>query len=117
MTALLTFACLLALPGPAADNPRARAIAPFVVGDDVAVAHADLAKLDVPSLGRSLLGNFAREEEVDEFLQGVGRLFGALRRAGVSDLYLIANPIDFPGPPVAVVPLADGADATAIGRL
>ncbi|MHC5543008.1 DUF1559 domain-containing protein, partial [Singulisphaera rosea] len=37
--------------------------------------------------------------------------------AGAKDLFLVSRPTDFPEPPLVVVPLAEGADAKAIGKL
>jgi hypothetical protein len=40
-----------------------------------------------------------------------------MRKAGAKDLFLLLDPADIPGPPVAVVPLGEGADSKAIGQI
>src|SRR4051812_38207549 len=113
-------ALLIAMSGPPAADAKgsqARMIAPFVGDDVVAVIHLDLTKLDVATLGRRLFSGFASAEDADETTKEVSRWFGALRKAGAKGLYLLANPTDFPGPPVVVVSTAEGADAAEIGRL
>ena len=99
------------------DDPRVRAIAPFV-GEEVAVVVAlDLEGLDVESLSRRLLAGFAEAEDVDPTTRSIGRWFAALRGAGAKQLFLLAGPAATSPRFVAVVPLTEGADARAIGRI
>jgi hypothetical protein len=116
MLLCLPFAFMLALSGPASDG-HVRAIAPFV-GDDVAiVAHLDLTRLDIEALCRRLLPEFEDEEEITGVSRSAAAWVGSLRNAGAKDIFLLLRIADLPGPPVAVVPLAPGADAKAIGAI
>jgi hypothetical protein len=96
-----------------------KGVAPFV-GDDVAVvARLDLKRLDPAALARQLLGgvmNQADKPPLDRVVEVADRWINALKDAGAKELFLLLDPSDMPGPPVAVVPLGEGADAAAIAR-
>ncbi len=120
MTWHLSIALLFALSGPAsapAADPRVQAIAPFVGEEVAAVVHLDLTKLDVVPLVQSLLAGFADAEGMVEAPRAVDRWLASLRQAGAKELFIVVDPADMPGPPIAVVPLVEGADAKAIGEV
>jgi prepilin-type processing-associated H-X9-DG protein len=101
-----------------ADDPKAAAIAPFVDANVLAVGRLDLVKLDVDRLVHRLVPD---QEHAGEISQAVSPWIGALRKTGAREIYvlLILPEILTPGaslPPV-VVPLAQGAEAAAIGQL
>ena len=66
----------------------------------------------LPLLEKQLSGNGWR---VLTYVVGAGA--DALRRAGARELFVVVNLSDLPGIPFVVVPLNEGADAAAIGRL
>ncbi len=108
---------IVALCGSAstrADEARAGAIAPFLNDEVVAILHLDLTKVNLNDLLTRL---FQDRDAASEYSKELGPWFAALRKAGAEELYLVASPADFPGLPSAVVPLGNGADATAIGKL
>lgn len=95
-----------------ADDP-ARAIAPFVEPDTLAIVqlnldHIDLQKLAARAGGDDASGSFA------ESMKEVTGLLNQLRAAGAHHLYALINLGDMPGPPVIVAP---GANADAITGL
>src|SRR6516164_6161718 len=86
-----------------ADDPRARAIAPFV---------------DADALARRLI---ADQESAAEASQAVAPWFAALRKAGAREIYVLVALADVMSPtgspPPVIVPLSEGAEAKAIGEL
>ncbi len=122
MNPLLSMTLLVALTAQAqaqagAADARTQAIAPFV-GDEVAVVvHLDLTKLDVNALARRVLGGITDEEEIETVTRAAVGWTGGLRRAGAQDVYILIDLLDLPGAPVAVVPLAEGTDAEAVGKV
>jgi hypothetical protein len=101
-----------------ADDPRARAIAPFVDADVVAIGRVDLTKVDVDVLARRLI---ADQESAAEASQAIAPWIAALRKAGARQIYLLVALHDVMSPansaaPV-IVPLSEGADAKTIGEL
>ncbi|QEH33889.1 hypothetical protein OJF2_24210 [Aquisphaera giovannonii] len=100
------------------DDPRARAIAPFLDPDVVAVGRVDVVRLDA---GRLLHGWIANREQADGLSGAVGTWIDALRKAGAGDVYVLFDLPDLSrgpsSPPSVVVPLPEGADAKAIGDL
>lgn len=120
MFPILPVVLLFGLTGadePPATPPHFQAVAPFVGDETAAVAHLDLSRLEIESLARGVLGRFTGEDEAAEVSRTTGQWVAALRKAGANDLFLVLDAADIPGPPVAVVPLADGADAKTIGQL
>ncbi len=117
MTRVFPALLIVALCGSAsaqAEDARARAIAPFLDDEVVAVLHLDLSRVDLNDLLTRL---FQDPDAAREYSEGLGPWFKALRQAGAKELFLVARPTDFPGAPSAVVPLGAGADGTAIGKL
>ena len=97
-----------------AGGTKAAAVAPFI-GDEVAVVvHLDLTNLDVQRTVRRVLGKLADENDVSGATNAASEWVNALKAAGVHDLYVLVDPADIPGYPLAVVPLVGGADGKAI---
>ena len=120
MTPQFSVLMLLALTGAGAappDDARTQAIAPFVGNEVAIVVRLDLARLSVEATARRLLGRFANEHEITQASQSTTDWIAALRQAGAKELFIVVDPADLPGPPIAVVPLAAGADARAIGQV
>src|SRR5947209_2163278 len=107
MTPHLSLALLLVLAGPG-PGPQARAVAPFVGEESFLVGHLDLSRPEVEPLARRLL------DPAGEAKGGpappIARWLASLRRAGAKELFVVVDPADVPGPPIAVVPLGEGAD-------
>jgi hypothetical protein len=101
-----------------ADDLRARAIAPFVDADVIAIGRLDLTKVDVDTLAHRLI---ADQESAAEAAQAVAPWFAALRKAGAREIYLLLALPDVMSPsgspPPVIVPPSEGADAKAIGEL
>jgi prepilin-type processing-associated H-X9-DG protein len=113
MTIFLPIALTLAMSSP----PQVDKITPFV-GDEIAmVAHLDLTRIELKTLVPLMLGKLADEEEVSEWSGKASKWVASLRAAGAKDLYILVEPLDIPGPPIAVVPLEAGVDAKAIGQV
>ncbi|QDV38406.1 DUF1559 domain-containing protein [Tautonia plasticadhaerens] len=118
LLAVLTTAPIPPAPGQEApDAPRASAVAPFVGEETFAVLHVDLSSLDIDGLARRLLAGFMTPREVDEATGGLSSWVESLREAGARSFFLVVDPADLPGLPIAVVPMTEGADAEAIGRI
>jgi prepilin-type processing-associated H-X9-DG protein len=116
---LLFFTLALFGLSPArADDPRASAIAPFVDADVIALGRLDLVKVDIDKLAQRLVTD---QEQAGEITQMLAPWVEALRKAGAREIYLLValpdvlNPVH--SPPPVIVPLAEGADAKAIGAL
>ncbi|WP_169977411.1 DUF1559 family PulG-like putative transporter [Tautonia rosea] len=112
---MITILAATMLPPP--EDPRAGAIAPFVGAEVFAVLHVDLVSLDLDDLADRVLSGVLEPGEIDEAKAGVVAWVEALRGAGAETLYVLVEPKDLPGLPVVVVPLVEGADGEAIGRI
>ena len=110
----LLFVALCGSTSARAEDARARAIAPFLDDEVVAVLHLDLTKVDLDDLLTRL---FQDRDAAREYSLELGPWFKELRKAGAEDMFLVVTPANFPAPPSVVVPQGNGADATAIGRL
>ena len=103
---LLVPLALCGLVAARADDPRARAIAPFVDADVIAIGRVDLVKVDVDKLARRLV---ADQELAGEVSQAISPWVAALRKAGAREIYLllalpeVMNPSN--APPPVIVPL------------
>ncbi len=111
----------LAFTLPAADkaDARARAIAPFVDGQTVAVAHVDLSRLDADAL-LDWVAEVGRVEktELEETRREWRGWLADFTKAGGNDLYFVLNLNDLPRELIGtIVPLADGVDAQALRRV
>ncbi len=110
-------ACVLGqVPQPPGDDARARALAPFVDPDVLAVAHLDLARLDVAALATRLAGDHP-PGVVAERARLLSAVSEGLKQAGAREIFLVLSLNDLPGPPILAVPLSPGSDAARIGRL
>jgi hypothetical protein len=108
----LLFTAAVSTQEPA--DARAAAVAPFV-GEEVAVVvHIELARWDAQSFFRRVVGKLADEDDLSAGTKLIDGSVAALKAAGAKDLFLLFEPADMPGLPVAVVPLVDGADGKAI---
>ncbi len=118
MPYLLVSLLFCGLASARADDPRAHAIAPFVDADVIAIGRLDLVKVDVDKLAHRLVTD---QEQAGEISQILAPWVAALRKAGAREIYLLValpdvlNPAH--SPPPVIVPLAEGADAKAIGSL
>jgi len=117
MIAFPSLALILALATPAKADHRVSEVAPFVGSEVALVAHLDLTRLDIEKLAHPVLSRLGDEEDVREWSDRGTKWVAMLRQAGAKDLYVLVSLEDLPGPPVAVVPLSEGADAQAIGRV
>lgn len=97
---------------PAADDP-ARAIAPFVEPDTMAVVQLDLDHIDLEKLAARAGGDDASGSFAEQ-MKDVTGVMNQLRAAGAHRLYVLINLGDMPGLPVIVAP---GANADAIAGL
>ncbi len=117
MPSLLSFCLVATLIPPLQADPRAEAIAPFVGDEVAAVLHLDLTELDPNALARQVLEGVLEAREIDAATESVNGWVESLRKAGAKDLYVLVDPLDLPNPPSVIVPMVEGADAEAIGRV
>jgi Protein of unknown function (DUF1559) len=125
MPKLITWILLLSFAAPSlADDKkfdaeaRAKAVAPFLDEQTIAVGHVDLTRVDVSAIAEKA-SEYAKltEEEVAGPKKKVGDWLAAWTKAGVRELYVVVSLADIPGlPPLVVVPLEEGADAKSIGE-
>jgi hypothetical protein len=128
MARLIAFVLSLTLVGQAlaADKKfdpkaRAKAIAPYLDEEAIAVLHLDVTRVDPEALVTRLADlGIATTKETAEFRKGVEQWIKRLTKAGGQDIYWVASLADFtsqgPGGFV-IVPLTDGADEEALTRL
>ena len=120
MTLFLSTALLIAVatttvaPEP---DPPIKAIAPLVGEEVLVVAHIDLAKINVEALAQHFLAPLSDAEEAADLSKAASSWIASLRTAGAKELFLVVDPADLPGPPLAVIPLSQSADAKAISKL
>jgi hypothetical protein len=121
MRRLIALPLALALAVPAAGQEKAatagaKAVAPFLGEDAVAVAHIDLTRIDLNALAARLGG--ANADALTDVKKGAGKAVKSLTRAGVRDVYVVGTLTGFPNGPwaYAVVPLPAGADADAVTK-
>jgi Protein of unknown function (DUF1559) len=97
---------------------HAKAVAPFLDEQTIAVGHVDLTRVDVNAIAEKLseYGKLAGDE-IDGPKKKVSDWLGAWTKAGVRELYVVVSLADVPGlPPLVVIPLEEGADAKSIGE-
>src|SRR5260370_18463657 len=121
--AILLLPLAFALPVTAADNrfdpeARAKAIAPFVDAQTLALAHVDVTRVDVERLVTTL-SNVANlpAEEVGPLKQTVEQWIADFKKAGGKEVYLVASLDDLPACLSLVVPIEGAADARGIQEL
>ncbi len=119
MSPLIIAALVLSAPAPAEDfgAARAKALAPYIDEQTVAVVRIDLTKLDpevLSALARDLGGTDA--DDAKELKPVVAAWLTAFKKAGGRELnYVVGMPDQ--GQTYLVVPLAEGADVKALGEL
>jgi hypothetical protein len=131
MSPLIIAAVVLSAPAPVEDfgAARAKALAPYLDDQTIAVVRIDLTKLDPDALAK-LLREFGALDPDDEreYKPAVARWLSAFKKAGGRELDYV---IGFPDPekareegrgpddgePFLVVPLADGADFKGLSDL
>ena len=116
----IPMALLLTVAVPTAEqaaSTSATAIAPLV-GEEVAVVvHLDLTKWDAQKFFRRVLGKLADEDDLSDAAKAIDGTVAALKAAGAKSMFLLIDPADFPGLPIAVVPLVDGADDKTVATV
>lgn len=121
-TSAVMFALVLALPAAAADKfdaeARARTIAPFIDEQTMLIAHVDLTRIDADGLLDWAVETGRLEaKEIEAFRRQLRGWLADLTKSGGKEIYVVASLADLPiDPPLVVVPLAGGADATSIRR-
>src|SRR6266481_5179624 len=129
MSRLVAWTVFLSLAAPClADDKkidaeaRAKAVAPFLDEQLIAVGRVDLTRVDVNAIAEKL-SEYAKlkDEEIAGPKKEVGDWLSAWKKAGVRELYVVVSLADVPGlPPFVVVPLGGDADAKnlsdALGR-
>ncbi len=119
MSPLITAVLVLAAPAPAEDfgAARAKALAPYIDEQTVAVVRLDMTKADADALFK-LLGDLGALDPGDEkeFKPVVARWLSAFKKAGGRELDYVFGLAD-EGLPLVVVPLGEGADVKALTDL
>jgi hypothetical protein len=119
MSPLIIAALVLSAPAPAEDfgAARAKALAPYIDEQTVAVVRIDLAKLDADELFKLLreVGGLDADDE-KELKPPVAGWLGAFKKAGGRELNYVFG-LAGRGEPFVVVPLGEGADAKALDGL
>ncbi len=114
LATLAAATALAALPRgtPAADPAAAKAVAPYLDDQAVAVAHLDVAAIDVDATAdrvAKLAGIDARQ--FADTRRAVREALAGFRKAGATDLYAVASVADLPFPgPFVLVPRAGAND-------
>ncbi|HKI19378.1 MAG TPA: DUF1559 domain-containing protein, partial [Isosphaeraceae bacterium] len=114
---MVLFLTVAASAADQAAGASATAIAPFLGEETAVVVRIDLTKWDTQTFFRRVLGTLADEDDLNAGAKAVDGSVAALKAAGAKDLFLLFDPVDMPGLPAAVVPLAEGADGKAIGEV
>ncbi len=121
MSATLILAALLPLVAAQAApaDEGAKAVAPLVGPEVAIVVQVDLDRVDIDRAVKALLGEKVDQKElgIEEPRRMVAEWVAALRKAGATRFYVLVDPADLPGLPLAVVPLTTGADPAAIGKV
>jgi hypothetical protein len=111
----------LALPAVAADkfDAEARAVAPFLDAQTVAVAHVDLTRIDAEKLSNWAVEVGGLEAKtIEEPRRALQSWLADLTRAGGRELYVVISLAELPlESPLVIVPLAADADAQAVRRV
>src|SRR5437899_12052043 len=129
MSKIIAWTLVLALAAPTlADEKkfdaetRAKAIAPYLDEQTIAVGHVDLTRVDADAIAAKVI-EYAKlkEEDIAGPKKEVGDWLAAWTKAGVREIYVVVSLADIPGlPPFVVVPLEGDVDAKnlsdALGR-
>lgn len=119
----LVLALPLALPAVAAEKfdaeARARAIAPYIDGRTVAIAHVDLTRIDVDALlDWAIEVGHLEAKEIEEPRRESRGWLNDLIKTGGKELYVVVSLADLPfEPPLVIVPLAADAEDQAVRRV
>ena len=115
---LAGFCTLLAADDTANNEARAKAVAPYLDGQTLAVIHVDVTRVDVDAFLSKV--SEAAKLEADQLAplkQVLVPWATNFTKAGGKDLFVVVNMADMPGMPVLVAPLAGDADARALTEL
>jgi len=125
MSRMIVWTLVLSLAGPSlADEKkvdaeaRAKAVAPFLDVQTIAVGHVDLTRVDMDAIATKL-SEYAKgsESALADAKKELGDWLGTWTKAGVHDLYVVVSLADIPGqPPFLVIPLKGESDAKVIGE-
>jgi hypothetical protein len=121
ITVILSLA--FAIPVAAAEKPfdpetRALAIAPFLGGQTIALAHVDVTRVDVERLAAMFTDvGYVAAEEIAPLKQAAQPWIVDFKRAGGKEIYLLANAEDVPQPFSVVVPVEGPANANSLLQL
>ncbi len=101
---------------------RAKAIAPFIGEETVAVIYVDVSRLKVGPLIDKLVELVPEAAEQQNMMRlGAGAALGAFTQAGGRDAYMVIDMADIgpvmTDPPPVIVPLHDGADEETLGLM
>jgi hypothetical protein len=114
---LSAFAQAAAVDKPFDPEARARAIAPYLDAQMLALAHLDLAHVDMDAIIAGLTGPGPADEDDISFRQAARQWVADFVKAGGKDVYAVLSAADYPSVPFLIVPLADGADSNALAAL
>jgi len=120
MSPLISLVATLALTAsPQGPDVAAKAaeIAPYVSEDALAVAGFDLTRWQTSASFRKILGKLADDADLSDLTSAIDGRVEALKKAGATSLFLVIDPTEMPGYPIAVVPLTGGEDAKAIAEV
>jgi len=113
-----------ALPAAAADrkfdaDAKAKAIAPFIDEQTVAVLHADLDAIDLDAMLKKAdkIGKFEPKDK-ETAKAAAAEVLDALKKAGAHDYYMVFSLADVPqSEPFSVIPVAKNGDPKAVADM
>ncbi len=111
---ILLLAMLAMVARGGAAEAEIKRIAPFIDGGTVAVLRVDLTKFQIAEMLTRLIQD---RDDVEAMSKSLVPWVSALRQAGAREFYVVVDPSDLPGPPIALVPLGENVDAKQIGKL
>jgi hypothetical protein len=122
---ITTIACftslLLTAPTEAQfdSGPRTRLLAPLLDEQTYLVAHLDLSRYDEAGIMKTLVPLLPRDirSELEDALKAVKDFQTAFTKAGGSELIVLFDAEEMPNPSYVYIPLAEKANATALGKL
>ena len=113
---------LLALVCPAlADEPasrsKANAVAPFVDGQTILVAHIDFARVNIDRLYEKLTEVGKRDaDDLERSKQAAKKWLSSFTQVGAGEMYSIFSLADLPEGAFVLIPLKESSDPAAIAR-
>jgi hypothetical protein len=97
---------------------RARAIAPYLDEQTVALAHLDVTRLNADALVAKFVEiTRGHAEDYEPLKKQAARWIADFTKAGGKEIYAVFDLADFPSPPFVIVPLGDNSDAKTIAAL